>query len=266
MTGISHAEVAEDKLGWQPRAIVRGLLIGLILVLLFVPHMLFRAVGAKSPISQLFLKGVCWAVGLKVYTHGDRRSQDVLYVSNHVSWMDIIALGGATGCAFVSKAEVEQWPVIGWLADQIGTVYVKREDRRAVMGQAMELREAVAKGGPVTLFPEGTTNDGITIKPFRASLLASMVDPPGGAKVQPVVLDYGKDAADIAWTEADLAPNLKRVLARADKMEVHLYFLEPLADELTHDRKVMASAARDAIVYAMAETGNMASGRVRYRL
>ncbi len=180
--------------------------------------------------------------------------------------MDIIALGGATGCAFVSKAEVEQWPVIGWLADQIGTVYVKREDRRAVIGQAMELREAVAKGGPVTLFPEGTTNDGITIKPFRASLLASMVDPPGGAKVQPVVLDYGEDAADIAWTEADLGPNLKRVLAREGKMAVHLYFLEPLADELTHDRKVMASAARDAIVYAMAESCKTASGRVRYRL
>ena len=266
MTLISPADAAVEESGWQPRAIFRGLLIVLILLTLFVPHMVFRAVGVRSPMPKIFLKGVCWAVGLDVYAHGDRRTHNVLYVGNHVSWMDIIALGGATGCAFVSKAEVEQWPVIGWLADQIGTVYVKREDRRAVMGQAMELREAVAKGDPVTLFPEGTTNDGITVKPFRASLLASMVNPPGDAKVQPVVLDYGKDAADIAWTEDDLGPNLKRVLARDGKMTIHLYFLEPLADELTHDRKVMASAARDAIVYAMAETSNMASGRVRYRL
>lgn len=266
MTGAVHEQVVDDELKWQPRALFRGALICFALVILFTPHMMFRAVGAHSPISQLFLKAVCWIVGLKVVVHGKRRTQDVLYVANHVSWMDIIAIGGATGCAFVSKAEVEQWPVIGWLADQIGTVYVKREDRRAVIGQAMELREAVAKGGPVTLFPEGTTNDGITIKPFRASLLASMVDPPGGAKVQPVMLDYGTDAADIAWTEADLAPNLKRVLARKEKMEVHVHFLEPLADALTHDRKVMASSARDAIVIAMAESGNMASGRVRYRL
>lgn len=266
MTSTMTANAADADMGWQPRAVWRAVLIGALLFGLFIPHMLFRAVGVKSPISQLFLKGVCWAVGLKVYIYGERRTHDVLYVGNHVSWMDIIALGGATGCAFVSKAEVEQWPVIGWLADQIGTVYVKREDRRAVIGQALELREAVAKGGPVTLFPEGTTNDGVTVKPFRASLLASMVNPPPEAKVQPVVLDYGDDAADIAWTEDDLAPNLKRVLARKGKMEVSLHFLPSLADELTHDRKIMASSARDAIVYAMAENSNMTSSRVRYRL
>ena len=203
---------------------------------------------------------------MDVRVHGKRVQDNILYVANHVSWMDILALGGETGCAFVSKSEVEQWPVIGWLADQVGTVYVKREDRRAVIGQADELRVAVGKGSPVSLFPEGTTNDGATIKPFRASLLASMVDPPKGARVQPVAIDYGDIAQDIAWTEADLGPNLKRVLARSGRMKVDLYFLDPLSQEVTHDRKLIASVARDAIVYALAKAGNSASGRVRYRL
>ena len=134
------------------------------------------------------------------------------------------------------------------------------------MGQADDVRGAVAKGSPVALFPEGTTNDGVTIKPFRASLLASMVDPPKGARVQPVVIDYGDIAEEIAWTEADLAPNLKRVLAHRGRIKVDLYFLTPLSDEVTHDRKLIASVARDAIVYALAKAGNSASGRVRYRL
>lgn len=241
-------------------AIVAGLLVVL------VPHLLFRGLGQRSPIPRLYLKYVGWIAGTDVRVHGTRVRDHVLYVANHVSWMDILALGGETGCAFVSKAEVEQWPTIGWLADQVGTVYVKREDRRAVMGQADDVRGAVAKGSPVALFPEGTTNDGVTIKPFRASLLASMVDPPKGARVQPVVIDYGDIAEEIAWTEADLAPNLKRVLARRGRIKVDLYFLTPLSDEVTHDRKLIASVARDAIVYALAKAGNSASGRVRYRL
>lgn len=254
----------EEK--WQPRAILRGGKIVVLLALLVLPHLLFRVLRVRSPIPRLFLKAAGWTAGIDVRVHGERRPRDVLYVANHSSWLDILALGGQTGCAFVSKAEVEDWPVIGWLADQVDTVYVKREDRRAVVGQAGELRAAVEKGKPVALFPEGTTNDGITIKPFRASLLASMVNPPQGSCVQPVVIDYGADAAEIAWTEADLAPNLKRVLARKGRIAVNLYFLAPLPPEVADDRKRMASAARDAIVQALAQTGNMASGRVRYRL
>lgn len=244
----------------------RGLAIGLILLILFVPHMIFRALGIRSPAPQLFLKLVALVIGLRINPHGQARRMDVLYVANHVSWMDIVALGSVTGCVFVSKAEVEQWPVIGWLADQIGTVYVKRDDRRTVRGQAHELWEAVASGEPVTLFPEGTTNDGIMIKPFRASLLASMIDPPNGARVQPVALDYGTAAAEIAWIEDDLAPNLKRVLARRETLPLHIYFLDPLSDKMTHDRKQMAAAAQAAIVYALSNASNQSFERVRYRL
>lgn len=255
-----------QETGWHPRALLRAFVIIIALLIVIVPHFLFRALAQRSPIPRLFLKIVGLTVGMNVRVHGARVKHDVLYVANHVSWMDILALGGETGCAFVSKAEVEQWPMIGWLADQVGTVYVKREDRRAVIGQADNVRDAVGKGGPVSLFPEGTTNDGVIIKPFRASLLASMVDPPKGARVQPVAIDYGDIAADIAWTEADLGPNLKRVLARRGRMKVDLYFLSPLTDDVTHNRKLIASVARDAIVYALAEAGNSASGRVRYRL
>lgn len=266
MSAITTAAALAAQQRWAPRAILRIVLIVLLLLIVFVPHMGFRAVGQHSPVPRLFLRGGAWIAGLNLRSHGDRIPRNVLYVANHVSWMDILVLGGVSGCAFVSKAEVEAWPIIGWLADQVDTVYVKREDRRAVIGQASEVGDALATGRPVALFPEGTTNDGITIKPFRASLLASVVDPPEGIHVQPVALDYGADGAEIAWTEEELVPNLREVLARKGRINVGLHFLEPLTGADTSNRKLMASHARDAIVHALAQAGNTASGRVRYRL
>lgn len=263
---INAVDAQTAEIGWRPLAIFRALAIVSLLILVFVPHMIFRAVSVDSPVPRLFLKTVGLIVGVDAKRHGQPLQRNVLYVANHVSWIDILALGGETGCAFVSKAEVKHWPVIGWLADQVSTVYVKREDRRAVMGQAKEVRGAVERGVPVALFPEGTTNDGITLKPFRASLMASMVNPPESAKVQPVILDYGLVAPEIAWTEDELAPNLKRVLGRKGRINLAIHFLRPLEDDVMHDRKIMTNAARDAIADAMAETGNTSSGRVRYRL
>ncbi len=91
-------------------------------------------------------------------TTGTRLRRNVLFVSNHVSWLDILALGGAARSAFVSKAEVGTTPLVGWLADQNHTVYVQREARREIHNQANDLRNALARGRPVTLFPEGTTD------------------------------------------------------------------------------------------------------------
>jgi len=86
--------------------------------------------------------------------------RDVFYVSNHLSWIDILALGGASGTAFVAKAEIGTAPVVGWLAGLNRTVYVKRENRMGVAEQINELRDALAENWAITVFPEGTTTDG----------------------------------------------------------------------------------------------------------
>src|SRR3712207_3499075 len=101
-------------------------------------------------------------VGRPLRTH-------VLFVSNHLSWLDIMLSAGATGAAFGSKDDVARGPVFGWLAGLNNTVLVARPERNAVRGQADALRQAVSAGQPVALFPEGTTDGGVDILPFRAS-------------------------------------------------------------------------------------------------
>ena len=83
--------------------------------------------------------------------------RDVLYIANHVSWLDILVLAGKTGSAFVAKADMAPWPVIGWLATLNNSVYVAREQRLDVHAQALAMKTALETSQPLTLFPEGTT-------------------------------------------------------------------------------------------------------------
>ena len=187
---------------------------------------------------------------------GTPLKRHVLFVSNHLSWLDIMVLAGATGAAFVSKDDVARWPVIGWLARLNNTVFVARAERKAVRGQADALRSALASGQPVALFPEGTTAGGTEILPFRASLLASLFPPLPGIRVQPVALDYGEAAQEIAWVgEESAKANAGRIFARKGRLPVTIRFLEPVDPAQAADRKALAQRSREEIVEALTGSG-----------
>ncbi|WP_235303496.1 lysophospholipid acyltransferase family protein [Sphingopyxis sp. MWB1] len=250
-SAATRAEAA--RISW--RLVVRLLLMALTLLFLIVPHLLYRAVGRPSPMVMAFLNAAGWLAGLRIRTTGTRLRRDVLFVSNHVSWLDILALGGAARSAFVSKAEVADTPLLGWLADQNRTVYVQREDRRAIHDQTKSLRDALADGRPVTLFPEGTTGAGQGLLPFRPALLQAVIPTPPGLRVQPVFLDYGPESADVAWLNPESGlDNFKRLLARSRPIELVIHYLEPLPDAAERDRKALGQAARAAIAHRMSET------------
>jgi 1-acyl-sn-glycerol-3-phosphate acyltransferase len=218
-------------------------------------HYAWRLFGRRSPWPRRFLGWVARAAGMRVRVAGTPLERDVLFLANHLSWLDILVLAGASGTAFVAKAEVAATPVVGWLAGLNDTVFVARSERSAVRGQADALRAALASGQPVALFPEGTTDGGPEILPFRASLLAALFPPLPGVKVQPVALDYGAAAHDLAWVgdEAGLA-NVRKVLSRRGTVPVTLHFLAPV-DPGAGDRKALARAARDEIVEALRPSG-----------
>jgi 1-acyl-sn-glycerol-3-phosphate acyltransferase len=88
-------------------------------------HLLWKAVGRASPWPPRFLGLAARAVGGRVRIAGKPLRRDVFFISNHVSWVDILALGGATGAAFISKDDVADWPVIGWLAQQNNTIFIE---------------------------------------------------------------------------------------------------------------------------------------------
>jgi lyso-ornithine lipid O-acyltransferase len=231
---------------------VRAAAIALSLVLFLPLHYLWRLFRARSPWPRRFLQWVGFAAGARVRIVGTPLTRNVLYLANHVSWLDIMVLAGASGAAFVSKAEVKKWPAVGWLAGLNDTVYVERAARGAVRGQADSLREALASGRPVALFPEGTTEGAGEVLPFRASLLASLFPPLPGVRVQPVAIDFGGATAQIAWTgDEGAAANAKRVMARRGTIPVTLSFLEPLQPADFADRKQLAAAARAEVVAAL---------------
>lgn len=205
-------------------------------------HAMWRVAGRKSPWPSIYLGLAGRAAGLRVRVTGQPLRQSVLLTPNHISWLDILALGGAGRSAFVSKAEVRSWGVIGWLAGLNNTVYVEREDRRAVQGQASALSSALRHGKPVALFPEGTTGNGFAMLPFRASLFAAVSPPPEGVRVQPVALDYGAIAPEIAWTDSESAgANAVRILNRKGSIALIIHFLDPLEHENLGDRKRIAA-------------------------
>lgn len=228
----------------------------------FLPlHYLWKLFERPSPWPRMFLGWVGWSAGMRVRVEGEPLRRHVLFLANHLSWLDIMLIAGASGAAFVSKEEVGHWPVVGWLAGLNDTIYVARAQRGAVREQADTLRKALASGRPVALFPEGTTEGGAEVLPFRASLLASLFPPLPGVMVQPVAVDYGAAARDIAWTgEETAAENGKRVLSRKGSAPVTIHFLEPLDPAGFRDRKALAEAARNAVVAALGASAAPADG------
>lgn len=219
------------------------------LILLCVPlHLLSRLLLRRSRWPRRFLGTAGRLCGLHVRITGQPLAQDVFFVANHVSWLDILALGGASGCAFVSRGEIGRWPLIGWLAAQNDTILVNRAERGTVGDQIDALRTAIGRHQPVALFPEGTTGNGEALLPFKPALFAVLLPPPRALRIQPVWIDYGADTADIAWVgEEPALSNVRRVLARRGGTPVTLHFLDPFDPSAHPDRKRLSAEARGRI-------------------
>lgn len=230
----------------------RLLLAAAILLLCLAGYALARPFGRSERWVQRFLGLVARAFGARVRIEGVPLRRDVLFAANHLSWIDILALGGATGAAFVSKDAVAHWPGVGWLSRIGGTIFIDRATRAAARGQADALGAALASGRPAAFFPEGTTGDGLSVGPFRAALFAAVAPPPPGVRVQPVAIDYGAAATEIAWPDGESAAgNACRLIGRRGRLPVTLRFLPPIDPADLPDRKAIAAAARSAISVAL---------------
>ncbi|NYT40863.1 1-acyl-sn-glycerol-3-phosphate acyltransferase [Sphingomonas sp. R-74633] len=222
-------------------------------LLFFVPlHYLFRLFRLPSPWPRHFLGTAARICGARVHRVGTHLKRDVFYISNHLSWIDILALGGASGTAFIAKAEIQSTPVVGWLAGLNRTVYVKRENRLGVAEQINELRDALAETWAITVFPEGTTTDGKSLLPFKTPMLRVLEPPPPGVMVQPVMLNYGAAADDISWIGQERGlNNAKRILSRKGSFRLDVHFLEPFHPRDFPGRKVIAAESRRRIEEAL---------------
>jgi 1-acyl-sn-glycerol-3-phosphate acyltransferase len=166
------------RIGRRVRAVRRALSI----VLWTLPCMLVQAVlialpgKAKVTFARSYWAMMCRLMGLRVRVIGARMrrrvaGRPIVFVANHSSWLDILVLGGRLNACFIAKEEVSRWPMVSWIAKLGRTVYVRRQ-RTSTARERDEMRERLASGDNLILFPEGTTSDGSRVLPFRSAFFS----------------------------------------------------------------------------------------------
>ncbi len=132
---------------------------------------LARLETLRGRIAQLFYAGAGWICGLRVQVHGVlHRERPLMLVSNHASYLDIFVLGRMAPLSFTPKKEVRSWPLIGFLCVLADCVFVERRPSE-MQAAAAQMKKRLAKGKLLCLFPEGTTSDGVHLKPFKSGFL-----------------------------------------------------------------------------------------------
>ncbi len=271
LAAIFHSSPMPD-LGPEPsrtRAVLDGMRVGVLLTavalvaLVGVP-LQWISLKLKLPtrryLPMLFHRIVLFLIGVRVHVTGaPSTGRPLLLLSNHVSWLDISVVGSLKPLFFVSKSEVEGWPVIGLLASLQRTVFVDRARRQATGDVNRAIAARLAEGDPVVLFAEGTSGDGNRVLPFRTALVGAVreaFDAKGKVMVQPMSIAYvrlqglpmGRSHRHIAaWIGAlDLAPHLLEVV-RQGALDVHVTYGEPRALGGEIDRKAITRACEDEV-------------------
>ena len=234
------------------RCAARVILIAIPLLVLLPLHLIWHVLRQPSPWAMLFLRIAARVLGVRVKVKGKSLRNDVFFVANHVSWIDIPILAGINGTAFVAQDGVRSWPIIGWLATLNRTIFISRTDRQNVGDQVAQLRAAIAENWSVTLFPEGTTSDGQGLLPFKPALFETLVPPPKPMMIQPVLLDFGDAGPQVGWLgEETGGESAWKAFTRKGSYPVHVHFLEPFDPALCQDRKQISGLARSRILAAL---------------
>lgn len=227
------------------------------------PHLFSKLATGRSAWPRRFLAGAARICGARIAVRGEPLRPHSLLICNHVSWLDILVLGGTTGTAFVSKDELRNHPLLRWLADQNQTLYVERSRRKATQAQAAAIAEALHDPQPLAIFPEGTVGPGDRLLPFRSALLSAVTPPPREVDVRPVAIDYGPATIEISWHGESGKDNFLRLLGRKGNLPVILHLLPGV--EHREDRKALAEEAREAIGKALASSRSQAPLYARAR-
>ncbi len=213
-----------------------------------ITEMVTRKTIDRTPWARFCFRWACRCLGLNIHQHGSPSNDTVLFVSNHISWSDIPILGSLAPIRFLSKAEVGQWPLIGWLARQAGTLFIHRGggQARRVRGQIIENLQA---GENVLVYPEGTTSAGLTVLPFHGLLLSAA--PESKTPIQPVTIAYRRDGRPDHLApfigEDEFHSHLLRML-RQPSARVDVVFHEPVQSPEEVPTAELAASLRQTVL------------------
>ena len=200
-------------------------------LILLIPMFVLGLNHQKLPIFKLWAKVALSMCSLKVVVSGSP-IQTGLIISNHISWIDILAILSIRTGSFVSKSEVKKWFLVGSLAELANTIFIERNPRK-IKKQIKVLGKSLTDSGLIILFPEGTSSDGQRLLPFRSGLFESLyhnIDELSyKVKVQSLTIYYkvehDLDEDFFAWYHSrTLLGHILRVLANVHKSKIYLTF------------------------------------------
>lgn len=250
---------------WRPlRYLVRTPILLLhILIALPLALIVINPLGAKlrvgaRPLDEWMVSWWSrWLVrcfGFRIRRYGEPLPGPVLFVANHLSWLDIELLHSQAYMCFVAKAEIGRWPLVGWLASRAGTIYHQRGSGHSLAAVMERVVERLREGKPVGVFPEGGTGAGDRVRTFHARIFQVAVD--AQVPVQPIALLYGNDHrqdAGVAFAPGEsFLANFLRVLG-GPGMVAEVHFCPPV-EQAADARRRTAESARERIIEALGLT------------
>ncbi|MEM7744590.1 MAG: 1-acyl-sn-glycerol-3-phosphate acyltransferase [Pseudomonadota bacterium] len=204
-----------------------------------------------------------WLFGVRLVVHGRPVTSGAL-VANHSSWLDILALRSVKLLYFVSKAEVADWPGVGFITRITGTVFIERR-RSQAKEQERVLRERIAADQRLCFFPEGTSTDGLRVLPFKSSLFSAFFEDGAGADIaiQPVTVRYSVPDGPLElprnfygwWGDMGFEAHIWDVVTRSFGGKVDVIFHPPVSAAEFEDRKRLAEHCFRTVAAGMAVDG-----------
>jgi 1-acyl-sn-glycerol-3-phosphate acyltransferase len=215
---------------------------------------------ASSILPRIFFRLLAFGLGLKITAIGRPvRNEPVLLVSNHISWLDIVAIGAVVPVRFVAKSDVARYPLVGFFARLARTIFVDRTRRTGTGRTAGEMSDALSAGDPLLLFAEGTSDIGTHVLPFKSALIGAAEKAMGKAEsmdvmIQPMAIAYlaisglplsRHERPEIAWVgDMGMSDNLHQILASGPKT-ISIAFGAPIPAK--GDRKLVTKSAENAV-------------------
>jgi 1-acyl-sn-glycerol-3-phosphate acyltransferase len=183
--------VSTARQAWRAFTAVTALLCGV-----WIAFALLLPGKQRESVVRLWFHAVLRAFGVRLEVHGARRFQEtpqrgVLVASNHVSWLDELAIDAVQPIRLVAKKDIKSWPVLGRIITAVGTVYLDRERLRELPRTVEELAAKLRNGSAVGIHAEGTTWCGLASGRYKPALFQAALD--AGVPVRPIVLRYRVD-------------------------------------------------------------------------
>ncbi len=220
---------------------------------LLVAGVIFPRVGAQrqARITQWWSQKTLRILNVVLSIYGARPAEGVrnlVIASNHISWLDIYVINAAQPARFVAKAEIRNWPIVGWLCERAGTIFIHRTKRSDTARINEEMRAVLATGWSIGLFPEGTTTSGDRLLKFHSSLFEPAVV--NRAVVSPIALRYRSSSGEptdvVAYIgELSFAESLTKIIAQ--KSMIAEITFAPAIETATLTRRDLALRAEAAV-------------------